>query len=178
MTMAGGSEPPALTEAFAQEMVARGQLALNAHDADRFVALMTEDVVLDHSAWSTPIQGRAHVRSFYTDFLFRAFPDLRLEPEDGPFLHPHAPRLAMAWRAVATHTGPLDPPGFAPTGKRMEVSVREIAEFRDGRVSRLQLVVDNAAIMRQLGVLPPQGSRAERGLAALQRLRMKLSRRR
>jgi steroid delta-isomerase-like uncharacterized protein len=175
---AGETDPPAVDEPFVQDMVARGREAFNAHDAERLVALMTEDVVCDHSAWPTTMRGRAQMRSFYTDYLWKAFPDLRLEPEDGPFLHPHAPRLAMAWRAVGTHTGPIDPPGFAPTGKRMELSVREIAEFRDGRVSRLQIVADNADVMRQLGVLPAQGSRAERGIAALQRLRMKMSRRR
>jgi len=77
----------------------------NSHDADRFVALITEDVVFDHSARPTALRGRAQVRSFYIDHLWRAFPDLRLAPEDGPFLHPHAPRVAMAWRAVGTHTG-------------------------------------------------------------------------
>ena len=174
---AGETEPPALAEPFAQDMVARGREALNAHNAERFVALMTEDVIFDHSAWPTTLRGRAQVRSFYTDFLWKAFPDLRLEPEDGPFLHPQAPRAAMAWRAVGTHTGPIDPPGLAPTGKRTEVSVREIAEFRDGRVSRLQIVVDMAAVLRQLGVLPAQGSRAERGIAALQRLQIRMSRR-
>jgi steroid delta-isomerase-like uncharacterized protein len=174
---AGETEPPALAEPFAQDMVARGREAFNAHDAERLVALMTEDVLYDHSAWPTTLRGRAQVRSFYTDYLWKAFPDLRLEPEDGPFLHPHAPQLAMAWRAVGTHTGPIQPPGFAPTGKRMEVSAREIAEFRDGRVSRVQIVVDMAAVLRQLGMLPAQGSRAERGIAALQRLQIRVSRR-
>lgn len=172
------TDPLAVDESFAQAMVARGREAFNAHDAERFVALMTDDVILNHSLWPTTIRGHASLRSFYTDYLWKAFPDLRIEPEDGPFLHPHAPRLAMAWRAVGTHTGPIDPPGFAPTGKRLESSVREIAEFRDGRVSRLQIVVDNADVLRQLGVLPPEGSRAERGIAALQRLRMKVSSRR
>ena len=174
---AGETEPPAVDESFVQDMLARGREAFNAHDAERLVALMTEDVVIDHSAWPTTMRGRAPVRSFYNDYLWKAFPDLRLEPEDGPFLHPHAPRVAMAWRAFGTHTGPIQPPGFAPTGKRMEVSVREIAEFRDGPISRLQIVVDMAAVLRQLGVLPAPGSRAERGIAALQRLQIRMSRR-
>ncbi|HEX5923406.1 MAG TPA: ester cyclase, partial [Baekduia sp.] len=98
--------------------------------------------------------------------------------DDGPFLHPHAPRYSLAWRAVGTHTGPIDPPGFAPTGKRLEFPVWEISELRDGRASRVRIAIDMADVMRQLGLLAAPGSRAERAMATLQRLQMKVSRRR
>ena len=78
---------------------------------------------------------------------------------------------------MGTHTGLLDPPGLAPTGKRVEFDVREIAEIRDGLVSRVRLVVDMAAVMRQLGMLPAPGTRGERAFAMMQRLQIKLSRR-
>ena len=97
---------------------------------------------------------------------------------DGPFFHPHAPRVSFNWFAAGTHTGPLDPPGLAPTGKRVEFDVREIAEIRNGLVSRIRLVVDMANVMRQLGMLPAPGTRAERAIALMQRLQMKLSRHR
>ena len=81
------------------------------------------------------------------------------------------------WLAAGTHTGLLDPPGLAPTGKRVEIDVREIAEIRNGLASRIRLVVDMGDFMRQLGLFPAPGSHGERAIAMMQRLQMKLSRR-
>lgn len=100
-----------------------------------------------------------------------------MELMDGPFFHLHAPRISFNWFAAGTHTGPLDPPGLAPTGKRVEFDVREILEIRDGLASRIRLVVDMADVVRQLGMLPAPGSSGDRAIAMLQRLQMKLSRR-
>jgi hypothetical protein len=113
MTTAGG-KPPSLEESFVQEAAQRALEAHNAHDADRFGALMTEDVIVAHSAAPTTMRGLAAVRSFYID-SWKAFPDARLELLDGPFLHPDAPRASVLWRWIATNTGPIDPPGFAAT---------------------------------------------------------------
>jgi hypothetical protein len=46
--------------------------------------------------------------------------DMRFEMVDGPYLHPTAPRACTYWRGSATHTGPIEPPGIAPTGRRIE----------------------------------------------------------
>ncbi|GAB3033474.1 hypothetical protein MBOU_40270 [Mycobacterium bourgelatii] len=67
---------------------------------------------------------------------------------------------------------------MAPTGKYVEFDVREIVELRDGLVSRIRLVVDMADVMRQLGMLPAPGSRGEQAMAVVQRLQMKVLRRR
>jgi steroid delta-isomerase-like uncharacterized protein len=170
----GITESAPIPESILDELVPRVLEAFNSHDPDAFVAVMTDDVIFDHSAWPTTLRGKDEVRRLYADYIWRAFPDLRLEREDGPFLHPHAPRVALAWRVTGTHDGPLDPPGFAATGKPIDLAVREIAEFRDGRASRLQIQVDMAGLMRQIGLLPGRNSRGERALAALQRLRMKV----
>lgn len=174
----GETRAAPVDEALVSDVIARVLAAFNAHDADGFVAVMSEDVVFEHSAAPATMHGRAEVKAFYNNTLWKAFPDLTLELADGPFFHPHAPRVSLRWRAVGTHTGPLDPPGLAPTAKRVEFDVREIADIRDGLASHIRLVIDMADAMRQLGVLPPRGSRAEQGMAMLQRLRTKLPRRR
>lgn len=163
-----------LDEVLVSETAARAAAAFNAHDADGFVAVMAEDIVFEHSLAPATMHGRAEVRAFYINSVWKAFPDLTLELTDGPFFHPSAPRFSFRWLAAGTHTGPLDPPGLVATGKRVEIDVREIAEARDGLVSQIHLVLDAADVMRQLGVLPARGSRGERALATLQRLRMKL----
>ena len=165
-------------EVLVSNLIPRVVAAFNAHDADGFVAVMTEDVVFEHSAAPAPMHGRAEVSAFYTNTIWKAFPDLTLELMDGPFFHLHAPRISFNWLAAGTHTGPLDPPGLAPTGKRVEIDVREIAEIRNGLASRIRLVIDMSDFMRQLGVLPAPGGHGERAIAMMQRLQMKLSRRR
>jgi steroid delta-isomerase-like uncharacterized protein len=172
------SRPAPVDEARLNDLLARAVAAFNAHDADALVAMMTDDVVVEHSAAPAALHGRTEVSAFYTARLWKAFPDLRLELADGPFFHPHAPRVSIRWLAVGTHTGPLDPPGLAPTGKRVQVDAREIAEFRNGLFSRIQVVADMADAMRQLGALPAPGSRAERAMAMMQRLQTKLPRHR
>jgi hypothetical protein len=102
---------------------------------------------------------------------------LTLELMDGPFFHAHAPRVSFNWLAVGTHTGPLDPPGLAPTNKRFQADLREILEFRNGLLSRLRIMVDMNDFMRQLGLFPAPGSQGEKAIAAMQRLQTKLLRR-
>lgn len=159
-------------------LIGRVVSAFNSHDASSFVATMTEDIVFDHSAAPAPLRGRAAVGAFYDDTVWRAFPDLALHLIDGPFFHHHAPRVSFNWLAVGTHHGFFDPPGLAPTGKRVEADVREILEIRDGLLCRARIVVDMSDLMRQLGLLPAPGSRGERAIAMMQRLQMKALRRR
>jgi hypothetical protein len=64
----------------------------------------------------------------------------------------------------------MDPPGFAPTGRRWEIDGADFHEYRDGRISRLRVVFDLMSVSRQLGVMPAAGSRAERAMAAAQRV--------
>jgi steroid delta-isomerase-like uncharacterized protein len=164
--------------AFLSEFLPEAIAAFNAHDVVGFVALMTEDVVLEHSAAPASVHGRDEVGTFYRESLWKAFPDLSLQLADGPFFHAEAPRVSLRWFVTGTHTGPLDPPGLAPTGKHVAFDAREVADFRDGLVSRISLVVDMADAMRQLGVLPVAGGRAERAMARVQRLRMSVGRHR
>jgi predicted ester cyclase len=159
-------------------LIQRAVSAFNAHDAEAFVGVMSEDVVMEHSVAPAVLHGRAEVGKLFTNTIWKAFPDLSLELMDGPFFHPRAPRISLNWFAVGTHKGPLDPPGLAPTGKRVEFDVREILEIRDGLASRARIVVDMADVMRQLGMLPAPGTRGERAFAMMQRLQMKLWRRR
>jgi hypothetical protein len=49
--------------------------------------------------------------------------------------------------------------------------------MRDGRIARYRAFYDMNDLARQLGIVPPPGSRAERGMVALQRLQARLGRR-
>jgi steroid delta-isomerase-like uncharacterized protein len=165
-----------LDPAWLMEFAGRWEAAWNSHEPGRLLELMTDDIVYDDSAWPTTMRGRDDVRNFL-DFAWTAMPDLRFEMVDGPYLVPGEPKAAFYWTGSGTHTGPLAPPGFAPTGKRLEFEGADFHEYRDGRVCRLRIVFDMMDVGRQMGMLPKAGSPVEKAGAAAQRLGMKVRQR-
>jgi steroid delta-isomerase-like uncharacterized protein len=153
--------------------IGRWAEAWNSHEPEKLLALMTEDIVYDDSAWPTTMHGHGDVRRFLHS-VWTAMPDLRFEMTDGPFVRPGELAAAFYWRGTGRFTGPLDPPGFAPTGKPLEFEGADFHEYRDGKVSRLRIVFDNMDVGRKLGLLPAAGSRADRAGATAQRLAMRL----
>jgi steroid delta-isomerase-like uncharacterized protein len=160
---------------WAEEFAQRWAGAWNSHDPEQLLALMTDDILYEDSASPETMRGHDDVRAF-VDMSWRAFPDMRFEPVGRPLVSPVEPRAAFWWRGTATHTGPIEPPGLAPTGKSIEFEGADFHEYRDGKVCRLQIVFDMADVMVQLGVLPPPGSRGERFVTALGNLQTKLRR--
>jgi steroid delta-isomerase-like uncharacterized protein len=142
--------------------------AWNSHEVQRVLALMTDDVEYRDDGWHKTMRGHADVREFI-DATWRAFPDMTFDLLAGPFVIPGEPRAAFHWRGSGTHTGLLDPPGFAPTGRRWELDGVDFHEYRDGRICRLRIAFDMLSASRQLGLMPDAGSRAERALALAQR---------
>jgi hypothetical protein len=51
------------------------------------------------------MHGRADVRAFYTNHLWRAFPDLTLELTEGPYFHPQRVGSASGGSARAPTPG-------------------------------------------------------------------------
>ena len=147
--------------------------AWNSHEPDRLLALMTDDIVYDDSAWPTTMRGHAAVREFL-EHAWKGLPDMRFELADGPYLSPDEPKAAFYWRGHATHTGLIDPPGLKPTGKTLMFEGLDTHEYRDGKVARLRIVFDMVDVMRQLGVLPAAGGREERVMATVTNLRGRL----
>jgi steroid delta-isomerase-like uncharacterized protein len=162
-------EKGGVDQAFVEDFLPRWEAAWNSRQPERLLDLMTEDIVYDDSAWPTTMRGHGDVREFL-EHAWRAFPDLEFKVTEGPFIQAGAPKATFFWRGVGTHTGPLDPPGFAPTGKRIELEGADFHEYRDGRVCRLHVVFDMMDVARQLGTLPQAGSRAEKVAATAQRL--------
>jgi steroid delta-isomerase-like uncharacterized protein len=151
--------------------------AWNSHDAARMAPLLSDDVVWADPALPEPASGIAAVQDFMRTG-WRAFPDLRFEEPDPPHLSVAGDRVAWAWRMHGTMLGPLEPPGFAPTARPMVVDGVDLWTMRGDRIVRYRAFYDLTDLSRQLGILPPPGSRAERVTVALQRLQARLARRR
>jgi SnoaL-like domain len=130
--------------------------------------------VYDDFTWPVTMRGHDDVRRFLR-VAWRAFPDMRFELVEGPYLRGED-KAAFWWRGEGTFTGPLDPPGFAPTGKPWRLDGVDFHEYRDGLISRLVIIFDMAEGSQQVGLLPAPGGRAERVAVGLQRLAMRVRR--
>ena len=150
--------------------------AWNACDVDAMAELIVDDIVWADPALPEPACGVPAVQEFMR-MSFRAFPDLRFSEPDPPHLTADGEQVAWAWTMEGTMHGSVDPPGFAPTGRRMRVDGVDLWRMRDGRIARYRAFYDATDMARQLGLMPPSGGRAERVTAALQRLQARFLRR-
>ena len=173
--MAEQTSTQKLDPAWVDAFVERWMNAWNAHDRAQILELLTDDIVYDDSAWPTTMRGKADVREFI-DFSWRAFPDLTFALAASPHLAPDGPRAAYWWKATATHQGPIDPPGIPATGKHIALDGVDIHEYRDGKIAKLRIIFDMTDVSVQLGMLPAPGSRAEKILASIQKLKSRLTR--
>lgn len=71
----------------------------------------------------------------------------------------------------------VDPPGFAPTGRRVEIEGCSVLRFRDRQVVDVRLFFDTTDAARQLLAAPAAGSPLERVAVLAQRPRAWWSRR-
>lgn len=157
------------------DVLRRLHAAVNAHDAEAVAALCAEDVVWEDPAAPEPLRGREAVRRFHRDIMFRALPDVRVTLVDGPFLSTDG--AAARLRIRGTMTGPLDPPGFAPTGNVVEFETAEFSRFEDGLLARHHVVLDMLDLARQIGAVPRAGGLADRAGVWLQHLAARRKRR-
>jgi hypothetical protein len=74
------------------------------------------------------------------------------------------------WRMTGTNTGPIDPPGFAATGRSIDLEGVDHWWFREGLIARYRADYDSLGLMRQLGLMPASGSTPEKAIASLQRV--------
>jgi steroid delta-isomerase-like uncharacterized protein len=163
-------------EQFAREFADRWQRAWNSHRPEEVTALCNDDVVWSDPLIDQPERGRAAVTD-YLRSVWRAFPDLEFTWPEGPYASFEGVKLALHWRVTGTMLGRMEPPGFAPTGRRIEHDGIDLLELRDGLVCAYEGFFDVQAVARQIGAAPARGSRAERIAVAVQRLAARRGRR-
>jgi steroid delta-isomerase-like uncharacterized protein len=156
--------------------VERYLAAWNDHDPNAMAELLTDDIVWEDPALPAPARGIPAVQAFMRAGWV-GFPDLRFDATDAPHLTVDGDEVAWRWRMRGTMTGPLDPPGFAPTGRVMAVEGVDLWTLRDGRIARYRAFYDMNDVARQLAIAPAPGSRAEKAMVALQRLQARMIRR-
>lgn len=147
--------------------------AWNARDLDRFVGMLDNEIEwYDPGMPAPPAHGRAAVKAFAESAL-RAFPDFKYEILPPLCVSADGSRCTAHWRITATHTGMLNPPGFAPTNRTAVFDGIDQLDFRAGRVVRILTLFDPLAAGGQLlgmNLRPPAGSAREWFAVRFQRL--------
>jgi predicted ester cyclase len=120
--------------------------------ADRFALEELDEVIapdfVGHDLPPGLPPGPQGLRQF-RESTHAAFPDARTTIQqllaDGDY-------VIARFTVTGTHLGPLM--GFAPTGKRFELGLIEIARFRDGKIVERWTERDFLKLLQQLGLAP------------------------
>ena len=153
------SKPKRLSRRKAVEQHARSYVdAIGRRDVDALGAHWSRDGVED----LVPIgilRGREEVKDFFRS-VFAAMPNaettcLRVVAAETS--------AAVEWRMTGTFDGePFQ--GVDPTGKAIDVRGLDLIEIEDDLIVSNTAYYDNMAYARQLGLLPPMDSGAERAM--------------
>ena len=94
--------------------------------------------------------------------LFDAVPDLHMEVEDVVISgEPGRERITIRWHITGTHSGAAWL-GIEPTGRALDLRGMDLADAEDGRVAGNAIYFDLLAFVRQIGMLPSEGSTGDR----------------
>jgi len=143
---------------FAREFLQHLHAAVNAHDPQAVAALCCEDVVWEDPAAPETLHGRDAVLRFHRDIMFPALPDARIELIDGPYLALDGRGVAARLRIIGTMSGPLTPPGFAPTGGPLTFETAEFSRFDNGLLAHHTVMLNMLDLVRQIGAVPQAGT--------------------
>ncbi|MBF6214991.1 nuclear transport factor 2 family protein [Nocardia puris] len=154
----GGSLPSAEQ---ISDIFERWFTALNTHDTDTLLTLVTDDIVVeDPSMMGRNSRGHDDFRLF-SEITYTAFPDMRFEATTAPLIALDGNRIVVPWRGTATFTGYIDrwpPENPAPrvdgTGKQWTLEGTDTYEFRGGLISWWRISFDFFDMSQQVGLLP------------------------
>ena len=156
----------------ALETVKAHMAAEDRQDLDATVATFTKDCYYQVPGLGIELRGKGEIRSWYEQ-TFAAVPDFRNTDER---YYESNGNVFFEAKIEGTHLGTWA--GWAPTGRRFSVPILvRIPIASDGLIEAEIVYFDNAALFMQLGILPTQGSRQERVMQAIHRLRMRARRR-
>ncbi|ORU95045.1 MAG: hypothetical protein A6F70_10580 [Cycloclasticus sp. symbiont of Bathymodiolus heckerae] len=156
-------EQQALVEIWERHMAAEfDEKSINAT-----METMTSDPFVNHVPVMTGGVGSSEVRHFYSTYFIPGHPpdtevvpvartvgDDRLVDE---LIHKFTHTIEMPWIL----------PGVSPTGKRVEVTVIVVVQFKEGKIAGERIYWDQASVLAQVGLidagkLPVTGTEASR----------------
>ena len=143
--------------------------AWNRRSPGAVAACATEDVVWDSPALPEPGKGRPAVAALVAATA-TAFPDYEFTTPSALAISEDRLTAYVPWRMTGTNTGSFDPPGYAPTGRPIDLSGIDVWRFRHGLIWRYQAVYNYSLVARQLGLALPRNGAIEWIAVRAQRL--------
>ena len=143
--------------------------AINKRDTSLLRQVWTADTVVRLP--DRTCRGADEIAAYF-DEAFAALPDWHMDvvsiaaEGDDVFVH---------WHLTGTHTGPLL--GIDPTGKALAVDGMDHFVMRDGKVASNFVIFDQMQYARQIGMMPPDGSAADKAVKSAFNLRTKVAER-
>lgn len=104
--------------------------------------------------------------------MLDAMPDMRFELLDTTT---EGERCAVRWRLNGTFAGPGRWNGIAPTGDRVELEGIDLICVRDGLIRSNDAYTDTITLPREIGMMPPLHSLAERRMIGAFNLKTRIS---
>ncbi len=142
---------------------------INRHDVAPLKQFWTEDTVERFP--DQTCHGADEIAAYF-ERVFVAIPDLQIEvkgiADDG------VENVFVRWQLTGTHQGALM--GIAPTGKQLAIDGIDHFVIRDEKVVSNFVVSDQLQYARQIGMMPEDGSGADRALKGLFSARTNLAR--
>ena len=162
-------EVPANTDAKPQRKRITRRKAVEQHVRSYFEAMDRRDVEAMVSHWREDgvddvvpvglLRGRDAMREYFKS-VFAATPDAKTTVTR---LVVGERSCAAEWRIEGTFEG-APYLGIEPTGKHIEIRGLDLFELEDGEIVSNTGYFDGASFARQIGMLPPEGSGADRAM--------------
>jgi steroid delta-isomerase-like uncharacterized protein len=142
-------------------------------DIDAARPAWTADSVDHFLALGIDARGPEQLAAFFGELL-AALPDLRMAIESIVEDERHA---VVQWSMTGTFDGAAFQ-GIEPTGSPIALRGCDVMRFTDdGKLDTNTIYYDAAEFARQIGMLPPRGSVADRGVLRAHNARVRLTRR-
>ena len=167
MATAPTAAPPA--EATNAELTRWAFDMLNEHNVEPLKQFWTPETV-ERFPDRTCV-GADAIAQYFEDTM-AALPDFHIEIVALASQDEH---VFVQWKITGTHEGPLL--GLEPTGKPIALDGMDHFVIRDGKVISNFVVTDQMDYARQLGVMPPDGSAADKAMKAAFNARTRISKR-
>jgi steroid delta-isomerase-like uncharacterized protein len=146
--------------------------AADRRDVDAMVSCWAPTGGIERIAAIGELRVPDELRTFF-EGLFRAVPDSDFQVLD---FVADGNQVAVRWRSTGTFCGgPFQ--GIDPTGARIDLDGIDLLTVEDGLIRRNDAYYDGTQFARQIGLLPPRDSTAERRMAAAFNARTRISKR-
>ncbi len=157
---------PAAKKASAKQVATAYFAAIGDRDLDAMMELW-EPGAHGHLHGMASLRAPEGYREYF-GAMFRAFPDLKMEPLD---MVAYGDKAAVRWRATGTFSGLGRFEGLDPTGARIETEGLDLLTIRDGLIRENHAYTNATEMARQLGAMPPAGSVGEKAMLGAVNLR-------